>query len=166
MVTTFLVTHRWVSITVFGVIVLLGLLAGRWLAGRRRLSWTLFGLTLLPVVLLTLAPSSREVFERCAVGWALPSPGRVEVLANVSLLIPPVLLAAVASRRLAIVLVAAVVGSAAIEVLQALAPGLGRSCDTNDWLANSIGAVIGVVLAWAAMAGSRRQAPELEPAVD
>ncbi|WP_390620165.1 VanZ family protein [Cellulomonas timonensis] len=48
--------------------------------------------------------------------------------------------------------------SAGIEVVQALLTGLGRSCDTNDWLSNSIGAVIGAGLGWAALAVRRREA--------
>jgi len=41
--------------------------------------------------------------------------------------------------------------SAGLEVLQALVPTIGRSCDTNDWLSNTIGAVIGAVIASAAL---------------
>lgn len=156
MISTLLVAHPWFSPVVLAVLVLGGPVAGRWLYWRPRTAWTVFAASLLPIVLLTLVPTSREVLERCAVSWYLPTFGRVELMANVILFVPPVLLAAVASRRPVVALVGGVVGSAAIEAVQALAPGLGRSCDTNDWLTNSIGAVIGAALAWAAIWAARR----------
>ncbi|WP_156186412.1 VanZ family protein [Cellulosimicrobium funkei] len=36
-------------------------------------------------------------------------------------------------------------------MVQALSPALGRSCDTNDWLSNSIGALLGAGLAVVAL---------------
>lgn len=151
MITTLLVAHPWFSPVVLAVLVLLGPLAGRWLLGRPRAAWTLFGASLVPVALLTLVPTSREVFERCAVGWALPTFGRVELMANVILVVPPVLLAAVATRRPFLALLAGVAASAAIETVQALVPALGRSCDTTDWLSNTIGAIVGAALGAAAI---------------
>ncbi|WP_069385892.1 VanZ family protein [Cellulosimicrobium cellulans] len=156
MISTLLVAHPWFSPAVLCALVLLGPLAGRWLLQRPRVAWTLFGVSLLPVVLLTLVPTSREVFERCAVGWVLPTFGRVELMANVILLVPPVLLAAVAARRPVLALLGGVAGSAVIEAVQALVPALGRSCDTNDWLSNAIGALLGAALGAVAMWLSRR----------
>ncbi|MFD6167030.1 VanZ family protein [Oerskovia sp. NPDC060287] len=156
MISTLLVAHPWFSPAVLAVLVLGGPAVGRWLSWHPRLAWALFAASLLPLVLLTLVPTSREIFERCAVSWSLPTFGRVELLANVILFVPPVLLAAVASRRPAVALVGGVVGSAAIELVQALLPGLGRSCDTNDWLTNSIGAVLGAALASTAIWAARR----------
>lgn len=46
--------------------------------------------------------------------------------------------------------------SGASEALQALVAGLGRSCDTTDWLSNRIGAGIGAGLAAAALVISAR----------
>lgn len=159
MITTLLVAHPWFSPVVLAVLVLLGPLVGRWLVHRPRAAWTLFGLSLLPVVALTLVPTSREVFERCAVGWVLPTFGRVELMANVILFVPPVLLAAVAARRPVLALVGGVAGSAAIEAVQALVPALGRSCDTNDWLSNAIGALVGAALGAVAIMLARRSRP-------
>ena len=42
--------------------------------------------------------------------------------------------------------------SVVLEALQALVPGLGRSCDTTDWLSNTIGAATGAAHAAAALA--------------
>lgn len=77
----------------------------------------------------------------------LPTVGRVELAANVVLFVAPALFAAVATRRPALAFVAASVLTALIETVQALVPAIGRSCSTNDWLSNTIGAAIGVMLA-------------------
>lgn len=109
------------------------------------------GLTLLPVALLTLVPVDRNLAIGCEVAWTLPTFGRVELAANVVLFVAPVLFVAVATRRWLLALAVGTALSAAIETLQAIAPVLGRSCSTNDWLSNSIGAVIGAVLGWLAL---------------
>lgn len=156
MISTLLVQHPWLSPVALGLLVALGPLVGRWLAPRSRLSWCLAAVSVLPVLALTLVPVDRTAFERCALGWSLPTPGRVELMANVVLFVAPVLLVGVASRR---PLAALLVGSAAslgVEVLQALVPAMGRSCDTNDWLSNTIGAVIGAATAWLALRLARR----------
>ena len=164
MISSLLVQYPWFSPTVLALLVIGGPLAGRWLYGRPRIAWTLCGISLVPIALLTLVPSSREIVERCAVAWALPTFGRVELMANVILFVPPVLLAAIACRRPLVAFLGGVVGSAAVELIQALAPALGRSCDTNDWLTNSIGAALGALLSGAAIWAARRelaQEPEL-----
>lgn len=166
MISTLLVAHPWFGPTVLAVLVVAGPLLGRWLLTRPpRLSWILCGVSSLPVVLLTLVPTQRELFERCAVGWVLPTFGRVELLANVLLFVPPVLLAGIASRLPWLALAGGVVVSATIEATQALLPVLGRSCDTNDWLSNSIGALVGAVLAVVATLLVRRP-DDVGPTVD
>lgn len=117
------------------------------MADRPGAAWLLTVLGTLPVVVLTMLPTDRRAFERCEVAWVLPTVGRVELAANVVLFVSPALFAAVATRRPALALVAASVLTALIETVQALVPAIGRSCSTNDWLANTIGAAIGVVLA-------------------
>jgi len=161
-ISTLLVQYPWFSPAVLALLVIVGPVAGRWLYGRPRIAWTLCGISLVPIVLLTLVPSSREIVERCTVAWALPTFGRVELMANVILFVPPVLLAGIASRRPLVAFLGGVVGSAAVELVQALLPALGRSCDTNDWLTNSIGAAIGALLAGAAIWAARRW-PSHEP---
>ena len=151
MLATFLVTHPWLSPLALAVLLVAGPLVGSWLVARRRLAWSSFGLSLVPVLLLTLVPVDRELFARCSVGWALPTPGRVELMANVLLFVAPALLAGVALRRPVVALLGGVVASALVEVFQALVPALGRSCDTNDWLSNSIGAFLGAGLAAVAL---------------
>lgn len=147
MITTFLIGHPWLSPTALALLVVLGPLVGRLVAGRPALAWLVTGIATIPVVVLTMLPTDRRAYERCEVAWTLPTAGRVELAANVVLFVAPALFAAVATRRLVLALVAASTLTALIEAVQALVPALGRSCSTNDWLANTIGAAIGVLLA-------------------
>lgn len=157
MVTNVMIEQPWLSPAALGLLVVLGPLVGAWLVPRPRAAWWLTGASLLPVAALTLVPVERELFARCTVHWALPTPGRVELMANVVLFVAPVLLAGVATRRPVVVLIAASGLSAGIEALQALVTALGRSCDTSDWSSNTIGAVLGAALAWAAVLLARRR---------
>lgn len=72
-------------------------------------------------------------------------------MANIILFVPLVLLAGVLTRRPLLTSVAASGLSFSIEVLQAFVTILGRSCSTNDWLANTLGALLGAVLAMLAL---------------
>lgn len=161
MITTVLVAHPWLSPVALVVLVTAGPFVGAWLAARPRAAWALAAVSLVPVLALTLVPVDRELYARCTVQWALPTPGRVELMANVVLFVAPVLLAGVAGRRPATALLAGTAASVVLELVQALAPAIGRSCDTNDWLANTIGAAIGAGLAWVAL---RAVGPGGEPA--
>ncbi|PTT15813.1 hypothetical protein DBR36_14160 [Microbacterium sp. HMWF026] len=65
----------------------------------------------------------------------------------------------------AVVIVGPVCASAlsvAIEAVQALVPTIGRACDTGDWVTNTIGAVLGGVVAALALVW-HRSATRLEP---
>ena len=94
------------SPTSLGLFIVLGPFVGAWLVQRRTLAWLLFAGSLVPVALLTLVPVDRELFARCTLQWALPTPGHVELMANVLLFVAPALLAGVASGRRLVVLVA------------------------------------------------------------
>ena len=156
MITTVLVEHPWLAPALLAAVAVAGLVAGPALLPRRRLTWVLAGLSLLPVLALTLIPVDRELFARCTVQWALPTPGRVELMANVALFVAPVLLTAVATRRPLLALLAGSGASVLLEAVQALVPAIGRSCDTNDWLSNTLGAVLGAALAWVVLRRSQR----------
>jgi VanZ family protein len=133
------------------LLVVIGPLVGAWLVGRERIAWTMAGLSLLPVAVLTFVPVDRVPYERCTVQWALPTPSRVELMANVVLFVAPVLFAAVALRNPALALLAGSGLSVMLEAVQALVPAIGRSCDTTDWLSNTIGALVGAALGWIAL---------------
>jgi glycopeptide antibiotics resistance protein len=114
-------------------------------------------LSLLPVLALTLVPagSSRLDHVMCTAQFSLPTPGSVELLANVALFLPPALFATLVTGRPVLALVAASALSALVEALQAVIPAIGRACDTNDWMMNTIGAAVGVLLAVAVRATPR-----------
>lgn len=156
MIANLLIEYPWLSPTALVALVLLGPIVGRWLTPRPTIAWSLLGFSLIPVVVTTLIPVDRRLDEFCVVQWALPTPARVELMANVVLFIPPALLSAVATRRPALAFVLAAALSAAIELIQALVPAIGRSCDTTDWTSNVIGAAIGVALGWLALRLARR----------
>lgn len=157
MLTDFLLDHRWLAPAVLAILVVVGPVVGAWLVERPRLAWGLAGLATLAVAVLTLLPVDRELFARCTFEWMLPTPSRVELFANVVLFAGPTLLAGVAARRPVVVFAAASATAAVIEALQAAVPAIGRSCDTTDWLSNTIGAAIGAVLAALALWLARRR---------
>lgn len=102
----------------------------------------------LPVLGLTMAPTGRGTSTRgCTVQFAWPGAGSVELIANVALLLPVAVFAALATRRPWAVLVVGSGASAAIEAVQALVPAIGRACDTNDWAMNSLGVLAGALAA-------------------
>ena len=158
MITNWLLDHPWANAVGFAVLVLLGPAVGARLAGRPRAAWALTAASLVPVGVLTLAPTGRTSAGGCTVQWALPDFGTVELMANVLLFAVPALLATVASRRPVAVLLAGSALSVAVEALQAVAVDLGRACDTTDWLCNTLGALLGAALGWLALraAGSGR----------
>lgn len=146
MITTFLVAHPWLSPAALLALAVLGPATGRRVADRPPAAWLLTALASLPVAVLTMLPTDRRAFERCEVAWTLPTVGRVELAANVVLFVAPALFAAVATRRPVVALVLASGASALVETVQALVPAIGRSCSTNDWSANTVGATLGVLL--------------------
>ena len=165
MISTFLVEYSafvpWAMLVVALVCVGLGQVFVRRQPGRSALR-ILTGLAVVPAVALTLLPDSREVDGGCVVAFAAPQWGAVESLANLALLFPFVLFLALALRRAFLALVAGTALSAVIETVQALVPALGRSCDTNDWWMNTLGAGVAALLAAGLLrsAGPRRAAAE------
>jgi VanZ family protein len=156
-ITDVLLEYKWLAPAVLLVMVLIGPILGARVARHPRLAWLLTGISLLPVVALTLVPVQRELYGFCIVQWSLPTFGRVELLANVVLFVAPVLFAGIASRRPMAMLVAGSALSVLVEIFQALVPAIGRSCDTTDWLSNTIGALIGSLLAIIALRVTKRQ---------
>jgi hypothetical protein len=159
MISTYLVEHAslvrvafWVAIAVATGLA--------WVLHRFRLRGVLLVLSAVSVVavlVLTLLPDgSRPGGVTCTVEFSVPFQG-IETLANVALLLPLVLFLGTATNRPLIVLGGAVTLSAVVEVIQALAPALGRRCDTNDWFMNTIGAVLAAVIALAICRIDRRR---------
>ena len=151
MITTVLVEHPWLTTVALVAAVVVGPVVGYRLIDRPHLATWLGLASLLPVAALTLSPTERDLERGCAVEWALPTLAAVELMANVVLFVPPALLFGVAVRRPLMVLVGASAASALIELIQAIAVALGRSCSTNDWLSNTLGAALGTAIAASAL---------------
>ncbi|MDT0210021.1 MULTISPECIES: VanZ family protein [unclassified Curtobacterium] len=73
-------------------------------------------------------------------------------------LVPVVFLAGLRTGRPLLTAAAGIGLSAGIEAVQAFVLGIGRACDTSDLVTNGIGAVIGGLLAAAALGLVRRRA--------
>jgi hypothetical protein len=163
MITNFLLDHSALMPAMMALIAIVCVVVGYLLLRARRyghrILWTLVGLSLLPVVALTLLPTLGRSFVFCVVQFSMPTLGSVELLANVALFFPPVFFATLATRKPVLTLAAGTALSAAIEVTQGLLPAIGRSCDTNDWAMNTAGAIVAVVLAAATSAFTKRRRP-------
>ncbi|RSN42105.1 VanZ family protein [Amycolatopsis sp. WAC 04197] len=156
MITNFLLDHSALVPVAILLVALVCAVLGHLFAGRHRVLWMLTGVALVPVVALTLVPNRHTIDEiLCTVQFSLPTLGSVELLANVALFLPPVYFAALASRRPVTMFAAGSALSAVIESLQAVVPAIGRACDTNDWLMNTIGALLAAGMAW--LVGRRAQ---------
>ncbi len=170
MITDFLLEHSaLVPGTLLGialVCVAVGYAALRRGPAGMRLLLLLTGLSLLPVLALTLLPGGKGASDGgCTVQFALPALGRVELLANIALLLPAAVFATLATHRPWAVLAAGGGLSAGIEAVQAAVPAVGRACDTNDWAMNCLGVVVGVLLARGTLAlADRAAARRTDPA--
>lgn len=153
-----LLTVPWLMPATLALLIVFGPFVGSLLADRRKLDVVFAIASLIPIAALTLVPVQRELYGVCEIGVLLPTIGRVEVFANLVLFVPLALFAGVALRKPLLAFFAASALSAVIEVVQAALPVIGRSCDTGDWLANTIGAAIGALLAAAALWLHRRRA--------
>ncbi|MFF4860502.1 VanZ family protein [Streptomyces sp. NPDC001231] len=122
--------------------------------GKPGVLCALTGAALAGVVTATLypispdAPASATCFiERDVITGTFATQG----LLNVLLFIPLAALATWLTPRPIPVTLACVALSATIEVTQALAPGMGRACDSTDLWTNSIGAFAGAGVASAGL---------------
>lgn len=153
-----LVAYRTQALVVFALVAVASIGLGYVLlySGRRgrQLLWALTAVSLAGVLLLTLGPSGYNVRDEvwCKVQVVAPTLGRIELVANIALFFPLAFYGTLASRHPFVWLLACVGVSAAIEAIQAVAPVIGRACDTNDWLMNTIGSVAGVLVAIVTMA--------------
>lgn len=152
MITNWVIDHPWSNVVDAVLLLVLGLPLGSWLAahpGRAR--WAA-ALSLVPVAVLTMAPTGRRSpVVGCTVQWSLPQFATPELMANVLLFAVPALLVTVATRRPGTTLAAATALSVGIEAVQAVAVDLGRACDTTDWVCNTLGAALGVALGGGAL---------------
>ncbi|WP_186325364.1 VanZ family protein [Microbacterium sp. BH-3-3-3] len=125
--------------------------------GLRSVLFVLAGLSLVAVLALTLVPESEPAPGGCTVQFSVPFQG-IDTLANIAMTVPLALFFGVATRHPLLVFAGVSALSAVIETVQSLAPVIGRRCDTDDWLMNTIGAALGagavLVILW--IEGRRR----------
>ncbi|SDR65192.1 VanZ family protein [Agrococcus carbonis] len=157
MLSTYLAAYVWLAPAILAAEAIVGLLLAWMLASRPRVAWALAAVALVAVVAATLYPTGRALEVGCTFELELqvfaPEP-----LANVALFVLPTLFVAVAKQSPAWGAATGVALSAAIEMVQAFVPEIGRSCAVDDWVANSIGAVLGALLAAFALLLRRRRA--------
>ncbi|MFD8599077.1 VanZ family protein [Kitasatospora sp. NPDC059646] len=143
---------------------LLGALS--YVVGRARgwPAWSavLGGASIAAVLTATLYPTggSGSASQMCLYSRDLPGAfGTQQGLMNVALFVPPAFFAAHATRRPVLVAAGCVGWSAVTETVQALAPGIGRACDSADLVANAAGVLLGAALAvaWRRVRPSRRE---------
>lgn len=160
MISTLLAEHAFAVRIGFFIAVVVALAIG-WFLHRRGARTTLLVLAVLGLfgaLVLAMSPEGdRANGISCTVQFSIPFQG-LETLANIAMLLPTTLFLALAMQRPLIVLVGVSGVSVLIELVQALAPALGRACDTNDWLMNTLGALIGALGATAILAIGRRRA--------
>jgi hypothetical protein len=160
MIATLIAEQPWLSPALLLVLIVVGFMIGPWLLARPAVAWALSIASVTAVLVAAVLPEDRELHARCEAAWSLPTPDRVEPFANLVLFIPIAFLIAVAAKRPLLGLLAGAAFSALIEAVQALLPAIGRSCDTGDFVANSLGALGGAVLSWAVIRRSARGADD------
>ena len=150
----FVLTRVILLVGFVAAVITAGLLARRAERGRRIAT----GITIASVILvlaLTFSPDPTGVQESVVCNLT-PHSFATDVL-NMALFLLPALFAVVASRRPLVVALVVPLASAVIEVVQLAIPDFGRRCDVDDWLANVIGGIAGVLIALAVMWVARRR---------
>jgi hypothetical protein len=160
MLSTLLVTAPWLAFAVLVGVIVIAPFAGRVLIARPRATAALLSAALVAVAVLTLYPESGRTAPEvaCAVEWPTLIPTAVESMANILLFVPVAVLAAVRWRRPVAAIIGASALSAVIEFVQAVVPAIGRACDTSDGITNTLGAVVGGLLAHVVLSWRRRPA--------
>ena len=120
----------------------------------RRISVIITGVALAAVVGLTLTPDTYPLdVATCNFQSYTPFGDYL----NIALFLLPAIFGVIATRKPLLVLAAGIGLSAFIELLQYLVPWFGRRCDVDDWLANSLGTLIGVAIGAAVLWVARRR---------
>ncbi|MFK0203953.1 VanZ family protein [Streptomyces lavendulae] len=120
----------------------------RW--SPRVLWWALTAACTIGILAVTLRPAGgyAQSGASCVVhGIDLEFFMASDMPGNVVLFVPLGLSAMLASRSPSLAIVCGAALSALIEAAQAVLTGIGRECDSSDWLMNTLGAVLGAALA-------------------
>ncbi|MEU2489608.1 glycopeptide antibiotics resistance protein [Streptomyces avidinii] len=110
-------------------------------------------------------PSPGHVSGQCVLNRNYSEPFATEQgLLNVAMFLPIGLFGVLALRRVFPVFLGGALLSVATELGQALAPWVGRSCDSGDVLTNTLGAGIGALIGWAIVRAVRGEVHSLRSA--
>ena len=144
MLSTFIVENYAIVRMLMVVALVAAVVVAALLVHRRRIASILASVGLLVVLGLTLTPDTNPLpAQVCNLQSYTPFGDDFNIL----LFLVPAIFAVVAMRHPLIVLAGGIAISAGIELAQYLVPWFGRRCDVDDWLANSLGTLIGVALA-------------------
>jgi hypothetical protein len=157
-ISTLLALAPWLAFSFLMATIVVGPVVGVWLADRPRITAVLLAAGLIAVLAVTLYPDGDPYPTiTCSAGLPYLAPTAVESTANILLFVPITLLAGVLWRRPVMAILGGTALSIVIEVVQAVVLVIGRACDTSDWITNTLGAVIGGVLAAVALGWRRRR---------
>ncbi|MFI0263955.1 VanZ family protein [Streptomyces sp. NPDC017056] len=118
---------------------------------RRPLIASLWAASIVAIGCLTLWTDGGESLATCTVNKDVLEPFTTEQgQLNVTMLFPFGLLGVLATRRLPLMAALSVLFPALIETVQAVAPLVGRLCDTSDLVANAAGAMAGTAVGYVA----------------
>ncbi|TPW74832.1 VanZ family protein [Schumannella soli] len=115
------------------------------------------GIVLVFVLGLTLLPTGQWTSGQfCSLRLTAPDLLSAEPFSNLGLFVPLGFFLALATRMPIISVAAGSLVSAGIEATQAYVTAIGRACDANDWMLNTAGTLVGVLLAVAVSVVARR----------
>ncbi|MEU4260424.1 VanZ family protein [Streptomyces argenteolus] len=132
-----------------------------YLAAKRFLHrpWAYAGLAAVLAAELSVTiffPSPGHVSGHCVLNRNYSEPFATEQgLLNVAMFLPIGFFGVLAARRILPVFLGGALLSVVTELGQALAPWVGRSCDSSDVLTNVLGAGAGTLVGWAAVRAAR-----------
>ena len=159
MLSTFII-ENFAVVRVVLVIALIGTVVLAYFLARaprhgRRTAVIITGVALAAVIGLTLTPDTYPLdVATCNFQSNTPFGDYL----NIALFLLPAIFGVIATRKPLLVLAVGIGFSAFIELIQYLVPWFGRRCDVDDWLANSLGTLIGVAIGAAVLWVARRRA--------
>ncbi len=96
--------------------------------------------------------------HNCVINHDIAEPfATTQGLLNLAMFIPIGFLGALALRAVVPVVAGAAALSLVTELAQTLVPGIGRGCDSSDFLMNSVGGALGALAAWAYLRASKHE---------
>jgi hypothetical protein len=152
LISNFLIEYSWAVPGAF-VVLVLGCVAGGIVAMKldrmgARILEVAAAISAVAALVLAFTPTDFRAYGACELVFDWPRLAAVESFSNIALMPPLAFALTMRFRRPFIVIVGISIGSALIELVQAMIPVIGRACDAGDWEMNSIGAVLGAGVAW------------------